>query len=61
MNRKPIPYEGNPDKRIIQLRLLKGEITEADLAGYLAALPDVSHNAEEIVVDLESEQEMEEP
>ena len=61
MNKKTIPYEGNPDKRIIQLRLLKGEITEADLTDYLAALPDVSQNAEEIVVDLEKELEQEEP
>jgi hypothetical protein len=61
VNKKTIPYEGNPDKRIIQLRLLKGEITEADLTDYLAALPDTSSNAEEIVIDLEKEPEQEEP
>ncbi len=30
VNKKQIQYEGNPDKRIIQRRILMGEITEDD-------------------------------
>jgi hypothetical protein len=53
MSKKPIPYQGNPDKRIITKRLLTGEITEDHLKEYLNSLPDVSANAEEISVTLE--------
>lgn len=53
MNKKQTQYEGNPDKRIIQRRILTGDIAEEDLKGYQASLPDVSENAEEITVMLE--------
>jgi hypothetical protein len=50
---KSVLYEGNPDKRIIQKRILNGEITEENLKDYLGSLPDLSYNAEEIAVSLE--------
>lgn len=54
MNKKPVVYQGNLDKRIIQKRILCGEIKAADLAGYLETLPDVAENAEEIAVTQEA-------
>ncbi len=53
MSKKPVLYTGNPDKRIIQKRILSGEITEETLKDYLNSLPDASYNAEEITVTLE--------
>lgn len=53
MNKKQTQYEGNPDKRIIQRRILTGDIKEEDLQGYLTNLPDAAENAEEITVVLE--------
>ena len=41
------------DKRIIELKLKKGEITDTCLAKYLSTLPDVAGEAEEIPMDLE--------
>jgi len=52
-NKKPSPYAGNPDKRIIQKRILNGEITEDNLKDYFNSLPDVSYNAEEMAITLE--------
>lgn len=53
MSKKTIQYEGNPDKRIIQRRIMIGEIKEEDLKDYLASLPDAAENAEEMTVVLE--------
>jgi hypothetical protein len=53
MNKKQINYAGNPDKRIIQRRILNGEITEDNLKDYFNSLPDVSYNAEEMAISLE--------
>ena len=41
------------DKRMIILRLKKGEMTEAFLAKYLSTLPDLAGQAEEIPADLD--------
>ena len=41
------------DKRIIELKLKKGEMTGTFLAKYLSTLPDVAGEAEEIPMDLE--------
>lgn len=41
------------DKRIIELKLKKGEMTDTFLAKYLATLPDVASLAEEVPMDLE--------
>ncbi len=44
---------GSADKRIIELKLKKGELTDAFLAKYLATLPDVSALAEEVPAEMD--------
>lgn len=41
------------DKRMIDLKLKKGEMTEKFLAKYLSTLPDMAGQAEEVPMDLE--------
>jgi len=41
------------DRRLFENRILKGQISEKQLAGYLKTLPDVSENAEEVIVVME--------
>jgi hypothetical protein len=41
------------DKRMIDLRLKKGDMTEKYLAKYLSTLPDLASQAEEIPADLD--------
>jgi hypothetical protein len=41
------------DKRMIDLRLKKGDMTEKYLAKYLSTLPDLAGQAEEIPADLD--------
>jgi hypothetical protein len=53
MKRKHTQYDGDLDKRVIEKKLIEGEISEKDLEEYLAQLPDLSDNAEEIIVDME--------
>jgi len=43
----------NVDKRMIDLKLKKGEMTEKFLAKYLATLPDLAGQAEEMPADLD--------
>jgi hypothetical protein len=43
----------NADKRIIDLKLRKGEMTEIFLAKYLSTLPDLASQTEEIPADLD--------
>jgi hypothetical protein len=43
--------DGETDKRILNKKLLNGEITEENLQAYLAELPDVSSCADEIIVE----------
>jgi hypothetical protein len=40
------------DKRMIDLKLKKGDMTEKYLAKYLSALPDLATQAEEVPADL---------
>lgn len=44
---------GEMDKRFLDRRLMRGEITEGQLEEYLATLPDMSGNKEEIIVVME--------
>ncbi|GEM_PF-740192 len=44
---------GSADKRIIELKLKKGEMTDTFLAKYLSTLPDVAALAEEVPVELD--------
>jgi hypothetical protein len=43
----------NVDKRMIDLKLKKGEMTDKFLAKYLSTLPDLANQAEEIPADLD--------
>ncbi|MFH1081042.1 MAG: hypothetical protein V1766_12435 [Pseudomonadota bacterium] len=38
------------DRRLLENKLLRGQISEKQLAKYLETLPDVSENAEEVVI-----------
>ncbi len=40
------------DKRMIELKLKKGDMTEKYLAKYLSTLPDLANQAEEVPADL---------
>lgn len=53
MNKKNISNGKIPDKRIIEQKLRRGEISEAELKKYLDELVDVSDNAEEYVIQTE--------
>lgn len=50
---KNVNIKGIPDKRLVQRLISKGEMSEDELKDFIAALPDVSENAEEIKVTLE--------
>jgi hypothetical protein len=50
MGKKKMGSNDGLDKRIIEKQLSKGKISEKDLKEYLAQLPDVSDNAEEVVI-----------
>lgn len=41
------------DKRLLETKLLRGQMTEEQLEEHLKILPDVSENAEEIIVVME--------
>ncbi len=52
--KKPEAFDmDSADKRIIELKLKKGEMTEKFLAKYLTTLPDMAGQAEEVPMDLE--------
>jgi hypothetical protein len=41
------------DRRLLENKILKGQISEKQIAAYIKTLPDVSENAEEVVVVME--------
>lgn len=41
------------DRRLLENKILRGQIDEKQLAEYLKTLPDVSENAEEVTVVME--------
>jgi hypothetical protein len=41
------------DRRIIERKLLRCQITEKELKKFLIKLPDVSTNAEQVVIEME--------
>lgn len=45
---------GETDSRILQRRILSGEITRESLEGYLKSLPDASENAQEVPIQRET-------
>ncbi|MDI9569321.1 MAG: hypothetical protein QM278_01080 [Pseudomonadota bacterium] len=48
-------YEGNMDKRILQMKIRAGELREEDLREYLKKLPDAAANAELLTTVMESQ------
>jgi hypothetical protein len=42
------------DKRLIEQKLLRGQMIERELSDYIEALPDVAENAEEVIVEMET-------
>mgnify|MGYP001585802838 CR=1 FL=1 len=40
------------DRRIIERKLLRCQMTEKELKKYLTKLPDVSANAEQVVIEM---------
>jgi hypothetical protein len=45
---------GETDKRILQYRILSGEIKQESLDAYLKSLPDASENAKEVAIPKEA-------
>jgi hypothetical protein len=41
------------DRRLLDVKLLKGQMSEKQLSKYLETLPDISENAEEVAVVME--------
>lgn len=48
-------YNGTTDKRIIQMKIINGQLKEEDLKSYLEGIPDVSANAEPIYTVMDRE------
>ncbi len=51
MKKKQVMYKGEMDRRIIDKKLLCGEMSEKELETYLKDLPDLSDQAEEIIIE----------
>ncbi len=51
MKKKKEIYDGDLDKRIIEKKLLTGQLTERELEDYLKSLPDLSSVAEELKIE----------
>lgn len=52
VEKKIILDEKTMDKRIIEKMIQAGNITEEEIKTYLESLPDLSENAEEIIVEM---------
>lgn len=53
MDKKGTADIGQTDKRIIQRRILIGELSQESLQAYQKAIPDVSENAREVALPKE--------
>ena len=53
VEKKIILDDKTMDKRIIEQMIQTGKITAEEINTYRESLPDVSENAEEIIVDME--------
>ena len=51
MKKKQVMIKGELDKRIIDKKIMGGEISEKELETYLKELPDLASYAEEIVIE----------
>ena len=61
MTKEDAVVRGEMDRRIIERKLLGGRLSEKELKKYLSKLPDVSDNAEEIIVEMEQTPSVPEP
>jgi hypothetical protein len=53
MSKEQSAIREETDRRLIANKISRGQISEKQLAQYLKTLPDVSENAEEVVVVME--------
>ena len=51
MKKKAVMFQEDLDRRILDKKLMGGELCEKDLELYLKELPDLADNAEEIVIE----------
>jgi len=51
MKKKQVMIKGEIDKRIIEKKIMGGEISEKELENFLKELPDLANYAEEIVIE----------
>jgi hypothetical protein len=52
MDKKPEGIRGEVDRRILDKMLVRREISPEEMKKYTDSLPDVSENAEEIVIEM---------
>jgi len=55
MEKKPVGIKGETDRRSLDKMLIRKDISLEELKEYTDALPDVSENAEEIIVEISDE------
>lgn len=53
MTKEETGIRAEMDRRIIERNLLGGRMSEKELKKYLSKLPDVSDNAEEVIIEME--------
>jgi len=61
MTKEETLIRGEMDRRVIERKLLGGQLSEKELKKYLSKLPDVSDNAEEVVIEMEQAPPVPEP
>ena len=55
MEKKPVGIRGETDRRALDRMLIQKQISPAELKEYTDTLPDVSDNAEEVIVEISDE------
>ncbi len=61
MTKEETDIRGEMDRRIIERKLMNGRMSEKELKKYLSKLPDVSENAEEVLIEMEEVPPVPEP
>lgn len=61
MTKEETDIRGEMDRRIIERKLMNGRMSEKELKKYLSKLPDVSGNAEEVLIEMEEVPPVPEP
>jgi len=55
MEKNPVGIKGETDRRSLDKMLIRKQISPEELKEYTDKLPDVSENAEEIIVEISDE------